>query len=98
LNNFPQASPDASLKEIFEAADGKTVMRDLLERHGFDMTFSNVNAARIKLTTPAFPFLKAIDRRADLPADDEQWRLKAEELQRFQAQRFNRLNRRSASK
>jgi len=98
LNNFPQASPDASVKEIFEAADGKTVMRDLLERHGFDMTFSNVNAARIKLTTPAFPFLKAIDRRADLPADDEQWRLKAEELQRFQAQRFNRLNRRSASK
>lgn len=98
LTNYPQASPDASVKEIFESADGKTVMRDLLERHGLDTTFSNVNAARIKLTTPAFPFLKAINRRSDLPGDDQQWTLKAEELQRFRSQRFNRLNPRSESK
>ncbi len=98
LNNYPLASPDASVKEIFESADGKTRMRDLLERHGLDTTFSNVNATRIKLTTPAFPFLKAVERGTDLPGDDEQWRLKAEELQRFNSQRFNRLNRRSESK
>ncbi len=98
LHAYPLASPDASVKEIFESADGKTVMRDLFERHELDTTFSNVNAVRIKLTTPAFPFLKAIDRGADLPGDDEQWRLKAEELRRFQSQRFNRLNRRSDGK
>jgi hypothetical protein len=81
-----------------KAIDGKTPMRDLIERHGVETTFSNVNAARIKLTTPAFPFLKAIDRKTDLPGDDEQSKRKAEELHRFQSERFNRLNRRSASK
>jgi hypothetical protein len=98
LNNYPLASSDVSVRKIYESIDGKTPMRDLFERHGVETTFSNVNAARIKLTTPAFPFLKAIDRKTDLPGDDEQSRRKAEELHGFQSERFNRLNRRSASK
>jgi hypothetical protein len=40
-------------------ADGRTPMRDIMAQLGISMTFQAVNLARIRLTTSAFPYLKA---------------------------------------
>lgn len=57
---YPLAAPHASVKEIFEMADGQAPMRDLMAKVGFDMSFQSVNLARVRLTTSAFPYLTAI--------------------------------------
>lgn len=57
---YPLGSPHASVRDIFESVDGQTAMRDIMKKVGFNMTFQSVNLARIRLTTWAFPYLKAI--------------------------------------
>lgn len=56
---YPLAAPHASVKPIFEMVDGQTPMRDIFASLGIDMSFQSVNLARIRLTTSAFPYLKA---------------------------------------
>jgi len=56
---YPLAAPHASVKEMFELADGRTPMRDIMAQLGSSMTFQAVNLARIRLTTSAFPYLRA---------------------------------------
>ena len=58
--SYPLAAPHASVREIFELADGRTPMRDIMAQLGMSMTFQAVNLARIRLTTSAFPYLRAI--------------------------------------
>ncbi|HJP91750.1 MAG TPA: class I SAM-dependent methyltransferase [Pyrinomonadaceae bacterium] len=57
--SYPLAAPHASVKEIFESVDGQTPMRDIFAKLGIDMTFQKVNLVRIRLTTSAFPYLRA---------------------------------------
>ncbi len=57
---FPIAAPDTSVKAILDSVDGKSSMRDILQRLGVNITFQAVNQIRIKLTTSAFPYLKAV--------------------------------------
>ena len=56
---YPLAAPHASVREIYEMADGQTPMRDIMAKVGFDMSFQSVNLARVRLTTSAFPYLKS---------------------------------------
>lgn len=57
---YPLGAPHASVRDIFESVDGRHPMRDIMKKVGFDTTFQSVNLARIRLTTSAFPYLKAI--------------------------------------
>jgi 2-polyprenyl-3-methyl-5-hydroxy-6-metoxy-1,4-benzoquinol methylase len=58
---YPLAPPSASVRPLFEQADGETPMRDIFARLGIDMTFQAVSHARIQLTTSAFPYLVAVE-------------------------------------
>jgi SAM-dependent methyltransferase/alpha-ketoglutarate-dependent taurine dioxygenase len=62
---FPIGRPDAHARPIAAAVDGKTPMRKILERAGVPATFRAVNAARLALTTPAFPYLRSVQSLAD---------------------------------
>lgn len=57
---YPLAQPERSEKEIVELADGQRTMRDIFRELRIEPTFQRVNTARIKLTTTAFPYLRAI--------------------------------------
>jgi SAM-dependent methyltransferase len=57
---YPLAPPDNSVREIVQRVDGKRTMRAILRELKSDATFQRVNQARIKLTTSAFPYLKAV--------------------------------------
>ena len=59
-NSFPSAFPDSSTKEILEVVDGKSSMREIFQRLGKEIRFDIVNEARLRLTTSAFPYLRAI--------------------------------------
>jgi hypothetical protein len=59
-NPYPSAAPDASVVPIVEAVDGKTPMREIRRRLGFDSEFDLLNLARIRTATSAFPFLRAV--------------------------------------
>jgi SAM-dependent methyltransferase len=60
---YPIAAPDASVRGVVNAADPSIPMREIFKRLGLEMTFQNVNAARIKSTTSAFPYLRAASRQ-----------------------------------
>ena len=60
---YPLAAPNASVKPIFELADGKTSMRSIFARLGMDTMFQTVNQARLQLATSAFPYLKASETK-----------------------------------
>lgn len=57
---FPIAAPDPSVIKLLDSVDAKSSMRDIFQRLSIKPTFSVVNQARIKLTTPAFPYLRSI--------------------------------------
>lgn len=57
---FPIAAPDVSVRKILDSVDAKSSMREIFQRLGIKTTFPVVNQARIKLTTPAFPYLRSI--------------------------------------
>lgn len=57
---YPLAQPDPSEREIADMADGQKTMRDIFRELSLEPTFQLVNRARIKLTTTAFPYLRAV--------------------------------------
>jgi hypothetical protein len=57
---YPLAAPHASVRDIYELCDGQTPVRDIIARLGMDTSFQAMNLARIRLTTSAFPYLRAI--------------------------------------
>jgi 2-polyprenyl-3-methyl-5-hydroxy-6-metoxy-1,4-benzoquinol methylase len=57
---YPLVPPDSSVRKIFEVVDRESTMKELLARLGITPTFAAVNQIRIKLTTTAFPYLKAV--------------------------------------
>jgi 2-polyprenyl-3-methyl-5-hydroxy-6-metoxy-1,4-benzoquinol methylase len=66
---FPIAVPDPSVRKIVEAVDGRTAMREIFARLGLQTNFHTVNQARMKLTTPIFPHLKAVSASAQSNGD-----------------------------
>lgn len=61
---FPAAAPDAAVRSIAEAADGRASMWELFTRLELPTDFHTVNEARLKLTTPVFPYLIAVGAAA----------------------------------
>ncbi|HEX8190600.1 MAG TPA: TauD/TfdA family dioxygenase [Pyrinomonadaceae bacterium] len=62
---FPVVPPDDSVKNIVEAVDGQTPMREVFARLGLETDFQAVNHARVMLTTAAFPYLQAVAEGPD---------------------------------
>jgi len=58
--SLPLVHLDAQEKKIFDSVDAKTSMRDIFEQLGMKMSFQVINQIRLKLTTSAFPYLKAV--------------------------------------
>lgn len=87
---FPIAAPPAPARLLLEAADGRSTMRELFARVGLDTTFREVNRARLQLTTPAHPYLRASAAGAravaDLAAVDTE-RLAADKFEKFKGVR-----------
>ena len=54
---YPGQPVDGESRSVVAAADGATPMETILERLGLARDFLSVNRLRLKLTTPAFPFL-----------------------------------------
>ena len=83
---YPSAAPDSSVKGIVDLADGKASMREIFQRLGLSTSFYTVNQARLKTTSTAYPYLKAVradelegDRQISLAstADEKEKRAKA---------------------
>jgi SAM-dependent methyltransferase len=55
---YPPPPPD-NLTNIVNSADGISPMKDIFDRLDLDRSFHSVNTCRLKLTTPASPYLKA---------------------------------------
>lgn len=54
------AATAGRLSAIVADADGTTPMRELLRRHSIGLDLDDVNDCRVQLTTPQFPFLRAV--------------------------------------
>jgi 2-polyprenyl-3-methyl-5-hydroxy-6-metoxy-1,4-benzoquinol methylase len=59
-SHFPKSSLDTAVKKMLESFDSKVSMRINFQRQGIKTEFQKVNKLRLKLTTSAFPYLKAI--------------------------------------
>ncbi len=57
---FPLVHLDVQEKKIFDLVDAKISMREIFERLSLKMSFQAINQVRLKLTTSAFPYLKAV--------------------------------------
>lgn len=57
---YPVLPPDESVRRIVETADGHTTMREVFRRLAIEPSFTNVNRARLLLTTPQSPYLQAV--------------------------------------
>lgn len=57
---YPALPPAEALRRIVETADGQTPVREIFQRLGIDADFTTLNRARLMLTTPQFPYLKAV--------------------------------------
>jgi SAM-dependent methyltransferase len=66
---YPPPPPDALTRRIVDAVDGRTPMRAIFARLGLETTFHAANEARLKLTTPAFPYLRAVGPAGEGGAD-----------------------------
>jgi hypothetical protein len=58
---YPLEKPDPAVAEIYALAGAETTMRRVFRYLGIEPTFQAVNEARLKLTTSAFPYLKAVN-------------------------------------
>ena len=61
---YPIAPPNKEVERIFQAVDGETSMRRIFEQLEIETSFEIVNDVRLKLTTSAFPYLRAVPHAA----------------------------------
>lgn len=59
---FPGGAPEASLRPLVERCDGTRTMAEIFAELGRSTDFASVQQARLMLTIPAFPYLRAIAR------------------------------------
>lgn len=57
---YPALPPDESVRKFVEAADGRTPMREIFRRLSPAAERAEVHRARLMLTTPQFPYLRAV--------------------------------------
>ena len=57
---YPIAAPNKEVERVYQAADGKTSMREIFERLEIETSFEVINDIRLKLTTSAFPYLRSV--------------------------------------
>jgi hypothetical protein len=60
----PASAPEDSVRAIFERFDRGRVMGEVFAELGIPPHFSTVQRARLQLTTPAFPYLRAVSHPA----------------------------------
>jgi SAM-dependent methyltransferase len=58
---FPRTPSNQLIARIIGLADGVTSMREIFRRLYIEPTFQKVNQARIELTTPTSPYLRAVN-------------------------------------
>lgn len=58
---YPLEKPDPAVAEIYALAGPRNTMRRVFRYLGIEPTFQAVNQARLRLTTSAFPYLKAVN-------------------------------------
>lgn len=63
---FPMVLPDAAVKNIYNAVDPATPIRDVFQKLGLDTSFQNVNQVRMRLATSAFPYLRAVQASEEM--------------------------------
>jgi 2-polyprenyl-3-methyl-5-hydroxy-6-metoxy-1,4-benzoquinol methylase len=84
---YPLAQPPRSLQQVVQLVDGQRTMGEIFSKVGMKVTFQNVNHARLRLSTTAFPYLKAVSEAEVRTREetDKQVRVKIEEskLNRF---------------
>ncbi|MDI1477241.1 amino acid adenylation domain-containing protein [Polyangium sp. y55x31] len=56
---YPTAAPDDAVRPIYERFDRSRIMGEVFTELGIDPSFANVQRARLYLTIPAFPYLRA---------------------------------------
>lgn len=60
ISGYPALPGDRTIAKLVTAADGAKPMWKVLEELGEPNQFERVNELRLRLTTPAFPYLKAV--------------------------------------
>ena len=85
---YPIAPPGPLVRKIADATDGKSTMREIFARLGVEPTFHNANEARMRLTTPEYPYLKAVrgggERSTTFDEAEVSW-LKGLKLKKFKS-------------
>jgi SAM-dependent methyltransferase len=83
---YPVAPPPKSLQQVVQLADGRRTMGDIFSEIGVKTSFQNVNNARLRLSTTAFPYLRAVsevDVRSREETEQVRLRIEAGKLNRF---------------
>ncbi|HEX7317498.1 MAG TPA: class I SAM-dependent methyltransferase [Pyrinomonadaceae bacterium] len=62
---YPATAPKGAALAVYEAADGRRTMREILTALEQPLTFGHLNSLRLALTTTAHPYLRAVSGRAD---------------------------------
>jgi hypothetical protein len=57
----PSIPDNPILRQVFNAVGPERTLEDILQALGIEPPFYLVNLARIQLTTPLFPYLKAVE-------------------------------------
>lgn len=55
----PVQPTDPTASAVFQACDGKSTIREILQRLGISLDFRQVNRLRLRLATTAYPYLRA---------------------------------------
>jgi 2-polyprenyl-3-methyl-5-hydroxy-6-metoxy-1,4-benzoquinol methylase len=90
---YPIAAPNKEVERVYQAVDGQTSMRRIFERLEIETSFEIVNDVRLKLTTSAFPYLRAVPHAAvqkDSAAMEERLG-ERESMQESNYQKFKRI-------
>jgi SAM-dependent methyltransferase len=62
-SDYPLPPTDRVLAKIVASANASTPMREVLRQNGISTDFHNANQLRLRLTTPAYPYLKAVESK-----------------------------------
>jgi SAM-dependent methyltransferase len=83
---YPLAPPPKSLQQVVQLADGQRTMGEIFSEIGMETSFQNVNSARLRLSTTAFPYLRAVsevDVRSREETEQVRLKIEAVKLNRF---------------
>ena len=90
---YPIAAPNKEVERVYQATDGKTSMREIFEQLEIETSFEVVNDVRLKLTTSAFPYLRAMPHAAknDSATGEEHSDERERRRQESNYQKFKRI-------